>query len=47
MSQEANKLQMPFLADPIYSRDPISKMSINCRSGKTQLLLLDQNREND
>ena len=32
MSQEANKLQMPFLANSIYSRDPISKMSINCRS---------------
>ena len=32
MSQEANKLQMPFLAKSIYSRDPISKMSINCRS---------------
>ena len=32
MSQEANKLQMPFSANSIYSRDPISKMSINCRS---------------
>jgi len=32
LSQEANKLQMSFLANSIYSRDPISKMSINCRS---------------
>jgi hypothetical protein len=32
MSQEANKLQKAFLANSIYSRDPISKMSINCRS---------------
>ena len=26
MSQEANKLQMPFSADLIYSRDPISNI---------------------
>ena len=32
MSQEANKLQMPFSANSINSRDPISKMSINCIS---------------
>ena len=31
MSQEANKLQMPFSANSIYSWDSISKMSINCR----------------
>ena len=29
MSQRVNKLQRPFLANSIYSRDPISKMSIN------------------
>ena len=29
MSQGANKLQTPFLANSIYSRNPISKMSIN------------------
>ena len=29
MSQGVNKLQRPFLANSIYSRDPISKMSIN------------------
>ena len=29
MSQGANKLQRPFLANSIYSRDPLSKMSIN------------------
>ena len=29
MSQGANKLQRPFLANSIYSRNPISKMSIN------------------
>ena len=32
MSQEANKLQMPFSADLIYSRDPISNISINYRN---------------
>ena len=29
MSQEANKLQMSFLANSIYSREPISKTPIN------------------
>ena len=29
MSRGANKLQRPFLANSIYSRNPISKMSIN------------------
>ena len=29
MSQGTNKLQRPFLANSIYSRNPISKMSIN------------------
>ena len=27
MSQEANKLQRPFMPNSFYSRDPISKMS--------------------
>ena len=52
MSQEVNKLQMPFSANSIYSRDPISKMSINCRSGGCGFLIrtekvikADQNRE--
>ena len=35
MSQGANKLQTPFLANSIYSRNPISKMSIN--SGENQI----------
>ena len=52
ISQEANKVQMPFLANSIYSRDPISKMSINYRSSGCGFLIrtekvikADQNRE--
>ena len=37
ISQEANKLQMPFSTNLNYSRDPISKMSINCRSPSCQI----------
>ena len=40
MSQGANKLQRPFLANSIYSRDPISKMSINVT--KRNIILYDK-----
>ena len=40
MTQEANKLQMPFSANSIDSRDPTSRMLINFRSGKISCCFL-------